>query len=163
MYKLILVPVDGTPASAQVAARACELARCHGARVLLLKVLQLLPRYPLPTGGYVYHKRLTPAQAAQGNEVLGRLQQRGEAMGVAVSTLLRHGDPAHEILAVAEREAADLIVMAAHPHGPVAALLLNTVSPEVLRLAPCPVIVYGEAALAAPDEAPTAPTDAALS
>lgn len=53
----------------------------------------------------------------------------------------RIGDPASEIVAVAEELGADLIVLGCHERGTVERILLGSVSSQVLHSARCPVLV----------------------
>lgn len=61
--------------------------------------------------------------------------------GVSVETGIVHGPSAGAILAEARRIEADLIVVGARDRGPVAAVLLGSVSREVVDSAPCSVLV----------------------
>jgi len=58
-----------------------------------------------------------------------------------VETRLSSGDPAVEIVRFAERCAADLIVMATHGWTGLRHMLLGSVAENVLRSAPCPVLI----------------------
>jgi len=53
----------------------------------------------------------------------------------------RIGDPADEIMAVAQDVGADLIVLGCHERGAVERMLLGSVSTKVLHNARCPVLV----------------------
>jgi len=57
-----------------------------------------------------------------------------------VSTLVKAGDPADEILIAAEQLGADLVVMGSSAHG-LRAAILGSVAREVLRAAKTPVLV----------------------
>jgi nucleotide-binding universal stress UspA family protein len=50
------------------------------------------------------------------------------------------GDARAEILAHAEREGVDLIVMGTHGRGGAARLFLGSVAERIVRAAPCPVL-----------------------
>jgi nucleotide-binding universal stress UspA family protein len=52
------------------------------------------------------------------------------------------GDPAREIVRLALREQADLIVLGTHGRTGLRRLLAGSVAEEVLRRAPCPVFVF---------------------
>ena len=60
---------------------------------------------------------------------------------IKVEQLVSDGDPGDEILAQAERLAADLIVIGSRGLGAYAELLLGSVSRKVLHLAKVPVMV----------------------
>jgi len=54
--------------------------------------------------------------------------------------VLLSGDPAEEILRLAERERADLIVMSTHGRTGLSRMLLGSVAESVVRRARCPVL-----------------------
>ena len=58
-----------------------------------------------------------------------------------VTTLVRHGSPADEILALLREEPFDLVWMGARGRGRVASALLGSVSAAVMHRSPVPVIV----------------------
>lgn len=58
-----------------------------------------------------------------------------------IETVVRSGHPADEILRTAGELPAELLVIGARGHSALAALLLGSVSDQVLRQAPCPVLV----------------------
>src|SRR4029079_2134860 len=60
---------------------------------------------------------------------------------ISVTTLVRRGDPAVEILAAARVQRADVICLGARGRGRVAGALLGSVSSAVLCRSPFPVVV----------------------
>lgn len=66
------------------------------------------------------------------------------------------GGPIHEIVAFAEREYVDLIVMGSHGRTGLARLLMGSVAEGVARRAPCPVLIVKQPLVekkgAAPDD-----------
>jgi nucleotide-binding universal stress UspA family protein len=60
---------------------------------------------------------------------------------LSVTTLLRHGDPAEEILALLDEQPFDLLCMGARGRGRVTGALLGSVSTAVLHHSPVPVVV----------------------
>ena len=68
---------------------------------------------------------------------LDRTRTRGE---------VAYGDPAHEIVAAAERLSAQLIILGRQRAGGVRRALLGSVADRVLRSAPCSVLIVGEPA-----------------
>ena len=120
----VLVPVDGSDASAHAAAWAARYAAARGAELILL---HLRTR----AGGRRSSTRrpaATHARAAIGHATAAR-------------TLVSIGDPAEEIVALARRERASLIVMGSRGLSPVRELLLGSVSEKVIRHAHCAVTV----------------------
>src|SRR5262249_30794599 len=63
--------------------------------------------------------------------------------GVKARSLLREGAPDEEIVAAAEAERADLIVVRTHGRTGLAHALLGSVAERVVRGTPCPVLTVG--------------------
>jgi len=116
---------------------AFDLASHVGASLLVVSVIDPL-ELRLPGGRFlaridqVRERRETAAQ---------ELVQRGRRTGVRVTFLVWDGDPAESIVAAAESEGADLIMVGSHGRGAIGRLLLGSVSEYVMRNAPCPVLV----------------------
>ena len=64
---------------------------------------------------------------------------RPELDGIAVTRVLRRGDPAHEIVKIARGQNVDLIVMSARGGGALYRFLLGSVTAKVLHERQCPV------------------------
>lgn len=133
----LLLATDLSDASSSATEEAFELASRLGASLLVVSVIDpgsLL----LPSGRFnarmdqVRERRETAAQA---------LVERGRGVGVPVSFLVWDGDPGDMIVAAAEAEHADMVVVGSHGRGAVGRLFLGSVSEHVVRHAPCPVLV----------------------
>jgi nucleotide-binding universal stress UspA family protein len=61
--------------------------------------------------------------------------------GFTAEPICKSGDPAEEIMKVASKQKADLIVMGARGLGTIDRVLLGSVSMQVLQYAHCPVLV----------------------
>lgn len=144
MYRNILLPVDDSEVSLEVAREGVRLAKLSGATPIAVAVVEHTLTYPPPLTMSSWNE-LYPEQIAAARERLQKLQEQGGSAGLTVQIHLRYGHPVQEILTVAEEEEADLIVMAAH-HGRIATLLLGSVSQEIVRNAPCPVQIFGRKA-----------------
>ncbi len=69
------------------------------------------------------------------------LVARGRRRGIDISFLVWTGNPGDQIVAAAEAEDADMIIVGSHGRGTVGRLLLGSVSEHVVRNASCPVLV----------------------
>jgi nucleotide-binding universal stress UspA family protein len=61
--------------------------------------------------------------------------------GIPVKTVVRKGDSADEIIRRAEADADDVIVIGTRGHSDAASLVIGSVSHEVIRRSPVPVLV----------------------
>jgi len=134
MYKKIVVPVDlaHTDKAASMIEAAQKLAD-DNARIILTNIVEEIPAHvaaELP-GGYS-----DKAKSA----ALEELQTIAKASGFDVEIDVRIGQPAKAILAVAESNDADAIVIASHRPG-LQDYLLGSTAARVVRHAACTVVV----------------------
>jgi nucleotide-binding universal stress UspA family protein len=136
--RVILHPTDFSEFSAYAFRIAVDLARQNDAALLVLHVAETLGPENVTYGEVAthlepenYHKRLFDdlRQAVPAPE------------GVPVHYVLAGGDPAQEIERVAREHACDLIVMGTHGRTGLTRLFMGSIAEEVVRLAPCPVLV----------------------
>ncbi|MEZ4405410.1 MAG: universal stress protein [Polyangiales bacterium] len=143
VWKTLLVPTDFSE-GARVALRlAADVAREHGARVVLLHVAELLP-------GITPETVIQPEGAATPMRVedFTRTQAQGwmdqdraiAAAGLEVATDVVLGPTVQSILDAAARHAADLIVMGTHGRAGLAHLMLGSVTERVVRQSTVPVL-----------------------
>ncbi len=161
----LLVPVDESDATAAVLQWARLFAGREGVEVTLLHIVSSTMLNELMTAGAVISGVMMPIP----DEVLTNaemdagswLQRVSAEAGLdqpGVSTQVKAGDPADEILSAAERIDADLIVMGSSAHG-IRAALLGSVAREVLRSAKRPVLVARELPKGAESAGGRAPSD----
>lgn len=133
----ILLATDLSSASANAEELAFELAtRLQGA-LLLVSVID--PRgLWMPTGGY--RQRMDQARDARQIAAQG-IVDRAHREGVSVRTLIWDGDPAEAIVEAAVAEDVDLIVVGSHQRRGVDRLVMGSVSEQVVRTSPVPVVV----------------------
>jgi len=74
-------------------------------------------------------------------EKLELIKKQLERHGFEVEVALRYGNPGDEIVNLAEKEKASLIVMGAHGKGLLTEILLGSVSVDVMRKSKCPVLI----------------------
>ena len=144
--KTILAAVDFSSVSADVIARAAELAQAFGAALYLLHVAAPDPDF---VGYEPGPDSVRDSVAAELREDHRRLQERsGElrAAGLDCTALLVQGATAETIEREAERLAADVIVLGSHGHGALHRALLGSVSEHVLHHAQRPLLILPRAA-----------------
>jgi nucleotide-binding universal stress UspA family protein len=140
---MILVPVDLSAATTQVADAACRLAQQTGAR---LEFLHVIEAPPVVMSEYFAFDAGALAGAVSAGEKFARLELRALVRRYArkvarVRTIQRTGHPVAEIIATAVAHKAVYIVLGSHGHTAVYDLLVGSTTQGVLRKAPCPVIV----------------------
>jgi nucleotide-binding universal stress UspA family protein len=124
---------------------AADLARCFGAELALVHVAS-------PVSGPVAEAVLAPP-ARHGEEdpdaprLLADWAREAEALaGRAVQTRLSSGRTAPEILRHAREGGFDLLVVGSHGRTGLKHLVLGSVAEELVRAAPCPVLVVRRSA-----------------
>lgn len=145
MFKRILVPVDGSPASRKAAKQAIALAKGTGAAITFYYAIP--PASPVLFGeGYVVPQRaveeIEAAQRATGEKYVGEAARKAEKAGVACDTLVTRALPGDGVVAAASARKCDVIAMGSHGWGALKRVLLGSVTQRVLAHARVPVLVF---------------------
>ena len=136
----ILAPTDFSDISVETIARADELAEHFGAELLVLHVIPPVPT--LPSDPH-YNFEVPAYQEALKENADRRLAETVRSqLGTEVRTrcLVTHGDPAREIVRVAQEEEVGLIVIATHGLTGWQHIVFGSVAEKVVRTARCPVL-----------------------
>lgn len=136
MYDRILVPTDGSPGADAVLDHAAALASVHDTEVHAMYVISTAGYTSLPTDAGI--EGLGPLLADQGEKALDHAEAHIE--DVPVERVLVEGSPGEEIVAYADSEGCDLIVMGTHGRGGIDRLLLGSVAERVVRTSETPVL-----------------------
>lgn len=133
----ILLATDCSPQAGGAEVYACTLAELWGAALTVVSVLEfapgLNPEYPV--------NRLYLAELMkQATRALAELKVRTESRGISVRTRIATGIPSQEVVAIAEAEDADLIVVGTLGKTGVKHVLLGSTAERVIRSSPCPVL-----------------------
>jgi nucleotide-binding universal stress UspA family protein len=133
----ILLATDGSPASEPASEQAIDLAIQVDARLLVVGVVASA-RQPSETASdevTTSDSRDSLSTKAQG------IVQRARAAGADATYLVWEGEAGEAIVAAADSENADLIVVGSHGRSGVSRFLIGSVSDFVVRHAHCPVMV----------------------
>ena len=144
MYKHILLPTDGSAASAAAVQSALQFAKEAGARVT---VLHVLPEFHVFTYQSEMledtHESYLRDSAAYGARVVDGIAGQAQALGVPCETVVRRADHAHrKIVETAQAHDCDLIAMATHGHTGLKGMLLGSETHKVLLNSTIPVLVF---------------------
>jgi nucleotide-binding universal stress UspA family protein len=135
-YGTILLATDLTPTSGTATERAIELAAQLGARLLIVNVIDPGRAGLLRPRGRVRPVEEREDRAAAAQDVVDRARQSG----ARATYLVWDGDPGDGILAAAEAERADLIVVGTRGRS-VVGRMLGSVSDHIVHRARVPVLV----------------------
>ena len=148
--KKILIATDGSACSAEAIDFGVELASEHEAAVIFVHVAPATDVIAV-NGGFGMAgvmPRMPHELSAYDRAPLEDAEQIAEQHAVHASCKLLVGDPVDEIVAYADSEDVDLIVIGSRGHGALASALLGSVSRKVLSESKRPVaIVRGLAAV----------------
>ena len=135
----ILLPVDFSERSVSAVRCARPLAAHFRAELVLLHVLPPVEyQYgPAELGGALLTELYSNRAALAAADLAKFLTDDLE--GFRVTRLILEGDPAQQIIAFAQQESADLIVMPTHGYGPFRRFILGSNTAKVLHDADCPV------------------------
>jgi universal stress protein A len=134
-YKKILVLLDLTESSEQIAAAGRDMAAHSNAAMVMLHVVEFVPTEPMG-------ETLMPSVQIEENleeRARVKLSELSARMGPRVTTRVEAGNKKNEILRVAKEEAVDLIVLGSRVrHG--LGILVNFTEDTVLHAAHCDVL-----------------------
>ncbi|NBC87620.1 MAG: universal stress protein [Bacteroidetes bacterium] len=138
----VLAPVDFSEHSKQAVRTAKDFAAAYGARLHLLFVAEkrVVPTFSdtgLPGVGVV---EMNEEIVSNAEEALRQLAANVGGPDVKITTAVKHGRVAESVIDYAEREGAQLIVMATRGLSGVERFLLGSNTERIVRVAQCPVL-----------------------
>lgn len=143
--KKVLFPTDFSESSESALRYASTLAAESGALLYIVHVSNDSSTYLAGYGGFGYAPDFADLVSRENRAQLQKIEP--------VVPHVRHkhchltGEPEQEILAFAEREDVDLIVIGSHGRTGLSRLLLGSVAEAVVRRAKCPVITVKQPAI----------------
>lgn len=143
MYKRILVPLDGSPASQSGLEAAVSLAKQNKARLRLLHVVGLFIATPVLSRGR-YVGNVSSALHESGADVLESAERLVRRHRITVDTVLldsARGRAAGAIVEHAKKWRADLIVIGTQGRRGLSRLALGSEAEKVIRASRLPVLV----------------------
>lgn len=143
MYKTILVPLDGSERSAQILLHVQALAQKLGSRLVLLQVVEPTSVAMMPAADAVpyFDPALLERIIEEAKTYLAAQQAALKAQSIEAVCYVETGPVIATILAVAEREHADLIAMGSHGRTGLARVFYGSVTTGVLNQADRPLLL----------------------
>jgi nucleotide-binding universal stress UspA family protein len=139
-WKKILCPIDFSDASRAALEAAADLAKRFGASLALFHAYPV-PGYTFPDGSFVASSKMLEELSSQAQRHMEEWKGLAQQLGVSrVEVATAIGEPAHEILAFAKDQHADLLVIGTHGRTGLQHALMGSVAERVVRRASCPVL-----------------------
>jgi nucleotide-binding universal stress UspA family protein len=139
----VLVTTDLSRLGDAALPHAAALARAHGARLVLLSVVET-PAPPSPLYAH-YYPPPPPAEVSRGRaRLLQELEKRAKGLakaGVKVQCVVSDGDPAAEIIRAAKALRAKAVAISTHGRTGLKHFLLGSVAERVLKGTKVPVLL----------------------
>ena len=142
MYDSILVATDGSETATVAAEHAIELARQVDATVDVIAVLESRTEYD---NAIVDPAEVDRRRREQATAALEDISESAADADVPVETEIRTGVPSEEIVAYADEQGIDAIVIGARGRSSLRSALLGSTVDRVVRTAAQPVLVVGGA------------------
>ena len=147
MYKKILLPTDGSEHANKAAKQAIWIASTSGAELIALNVIETSSLVGLPAEDLIVRiKEMLKEEGRKSLEkiadILKETEIRDECQKeVKLTASTEEGSPSDVIIKTVKEEDIDLIVMGTSGKHGLDRFLLGSVTENVVRSAPCPVLV----------------------
>ncbi len=140
-YRNIICPIEDTDLSKRGEETAGYLSKLSGGRLILLHVVEKWYKSSAVSTDSKEWNSLHNEWLDEGRRLLKDVEEKLRKDGVKnIESVLKDGDPASEIVALAKKRQSDILVMATHHYSPVTKLFMGSVIDEVTRKAPCPIL-----------------------
>jgi len=130
VFTNILVAMDGSEASQRALSQAVDLAKLCNAKLHTIYVVETGLFSSLPMEGTV--EIMYSVLEKEGDEVMERAKEYATGKSITVITHMKQGHAGSEILALAEEEKSDLIIVGSHGKSNTDRLLIGSVSTFVV-------------------------------
>ena len=135
--KSLIVAVDGSEGSQAAIAEAIALARDLDATLTFVCVR----KPPSAVLGHPFYDRELSHLLRRDRGTIAAAIETATAAGIESGGEILEGEPADEIVSLADNRHADLIVVGSRGHGALAGALLGSVSRDIAQHAGVPVLV----------------------
>lgn len=139
LYRNIIIATDGSANNQKAISYGIKLAKFSGATVYAVYVVNTPSTISQDwTAG---KETMYEVMREDGEKILSRVREIGDASGVPVKEILLEGHPSSEIINFAEKNNMDLIVMGTLGKTGIEKFLLGSVAEKVVRSSKVPVMV----------------------
>ncbi|PKL59338.1 MAG: universal stress protein [Methanomicrobiales archaeon HGW-Methanomicrobiales-4] len=139
MFEKIVLATDGSDNAQRAAQAAIDLAK--GLSISSLVITHIVTNPPdqsrMVKAQFDVHSLLEDDAKKSLNRTIDALSHAGLTYDLKVAI----GDPSVEIVNIAQKEMADLIIIGSRGLGALKGVLLGSVSQKIAQAAPCPVMI----------------------
>ncbi len=133
MFQKALVPIDGSQFTPGLVAYAIGFAKKIGCSLTFVYVVNMPPTASASD---------IEKQKAAGTKIPDECKGTATSEGLSASSRVEVGSPAETIINIAEHDKFDLIIIASRGYSRLRRLIVGSVADQVMKLAPCPVLVF---------------------
>lgn len=138
MYTKILLATDGSENARRAANEAAGIAKVMSSRVILVYIINTPPSQSrMAKANFDVHSLLEEDARSEVKDTIHIFETEGLPYTLKVAI----GDPAAEIIEIAEKEMADLIVIGSRGLGTIKGVFMGSVSQKVAHHSSCPVMI----------------------
>jgi len=130
VFTNILVAIDGSDASQRAFIRAVEEAKVWNARLHVIYIVETGLFSSLPADNTV--EIMYRVLETEGNAVLEKAKKYAAGNGVTAITHMKQGHAGSEVVTLAEKEKADLIIVGSHGKSQADRLFIGSVSTYIV-------------------------------
>jgi nucleotide-binding universal stress UspA family protein len=143
MFNKILVTIDGSDPSIHALGFGANLAERDGAELVVLSVVPRVSLFATEETELSYYPQLIEDMERYYEKMLVEISQEldRDHKDMKVSTLLRKGNPARNIIEAAREEKVDLIVIGNRGTGGIITWMLGSTSRSVAEACTVPVLI----------------------
>jgi len=131
----ILLPTDGSKYSDAATERAINLAKSYGCGITAVSVVHV------PHEFYAEAPDIVDELIGKAKSILEVVRRKAEAAGLKVETVVKEGEVADVITALAREKGASVVVMGSHGRSGLKRLLMGSTTEGVIGHAGSPVLV----------------------
>ncbi|MCL2115984.1 MAG: universal stress protein [Methanobrevibacter sp.] len=129
MFKNIMVPSDGSQDSEKAEDAAIEIAKNFNSKITAVFVIDDKMIYPYEV------------LEDEGNEILGKISEKGKKAGVEVVEQLITGDPLRDMKTIAKKANVDSVVISPHGRNKLEKFVFGSVADRIIKTFDIPVIL----------------------
>ena len=136
----VVCPTDFSDPAYEGLKAAIELAEHFQAQLVLMNVVSLVPVASGGMGAGFHLATVMKEMQAEAEKSITNLIAEKIPKAVQTRSIVVQGKPADEIIRLADKEDADMIVIATHGESGWQKFLFGSVTEKVIRMASCPVL-----------------------